>query len=66
MPIEIFRQYGLQRLDEIIWDAGLFKKNKHDYFDKRRKQYMTESSSLVLSIFSYVLLFLFACWSAEF
>jgi hypothetical protein len=66
MPVGIFSQYGLQRLDEMIWDEGLIKKNKHDYFDTRRKQYMAVSSSLVISIFSYILLFLFACWSAEF
>jgi hypothetical protein len=66
MPIGSFSQYGLQRLGEMIWDAGVIVKNKYDYFEKRRKQYMTESSSLVLSIFSYILLFLFVFWNAEF
>jgi hypothetical protein len=66
MPIGSFSQYGLQRLDEMIWDAGVIIKNKYDYFEKRRKQYMAESSSLVLSIVSSILLFLLACWSAEF
>jgi len=65
VPTRSLSQYGLQRSDEMKWDAGVIIKNKYDYFEKRRKQYR-DIFSLALNILNYILLFLFACWNAEF